>query len=94
MVTIKWTDRANQNLDLIFNYIVLDSEEAAINFISGIFTAIERLENFPRSGRIVPELQEENLREVIFQKYRIIYELKENYIDILLLLHQSQRFKI
>jgi len=56
-----------------------------------IIGAVDRLENFPLSGRQVPEAERPEIREVIFQHYRIIYWLvSAERIDILSVLHGSR----
>ena len=50
----------------------------------------EQIATFPRSGRMVPEYEAENIREVIEESYRIIYRIKPNQLDILAVIHSSQ----
>ncbi len=47
-----------------------------------IITKIERLADFPESGRIVPEFGIANLREIVFPPFRIVYRLDENRVRI------------
>ena len=49
---------------------------------------------FPESGRVVPEYQDKNLREKIFQNYRIVYRLKDNFIEIVIISHSAMELKI
>ncbi len=51
----------------------------------------QQIATFPLSGRIVPEFQTEQIREVIEGSYRIIYYIKPEQIDILAVLHGSQQ---
>ena len=44
-------------------------------------------DELPRLGRKVPELDEENVREVSLYSYRILYEIKTTHIDILAVIH-------
>jgi plasmid stabilization system protein ParE len=50
--------------------------------VKEIISQIERLTDFPESGRIVPEFNIENLREIIFAPFRIVYRLDGNKIKI------------
>jgi plasmid stabilization system protein ParE len=61
-------------------------------FIERIIEAVERLETFPEMGRRVPEAEEENIREIIFQNYRIIYRLETEKVLILTILHAARDF--
>ncbi len=45
-------------------------------------------------GRIVPEYQEENLREKIFQSYRIVYRLKADIVEIVVISHGAKQFDV
>jgi plasmid stabilization system protein ParE len=68
---IEWTEPAISDLDGIRNYIGRGSEYYAARFIGRIIEAVERLEYFPEMGRRVPEAEEENVRELLFQNYRV-----------------------
>ena len=58
---------------------------------SALSNAVDRLEQFPLSGRSVPEADNEAVREVIFQRYRIIYWIvSDARIDIIGLVHSSR----
>ncbi len=75
MVEIVITESAWADLDAIEDYIALDSPRYARMWIEKIFTHIEQLRAFPLSGKIVPEYQMEQVREIIFRGYRIVYYL-------------------
>lgn len=62
MVKIVWTDIAIEDLKTIHDYIVQDSKLYADRLISKLISRVDQLENFPISGRIVPELGNENIR--------------------------------
>ena len=51
-----------------------------------------RLEIFPQSGRIVPELQLEMMREIIFGNYRIVYRLRKEEVEVLIVFHAARLF--
>jgi toxin ParE1/3/4 len=89
-VEINWTDPALDDLDAIFEYVGGNAPAYANHFIQQIMLAADRLERFPHSGRRVPEA-EDDLREVIFQSYRIIYWIvDEQRIDIVGVVHGSR----
>ena len=56
MTRIVWTEPAIADLDSIHSYIAHDAEIYADAQIQAIFEAADRLERFPRSGRMVPEI--------------------------------------
>lgn len=70
---VNWTDPALDDLDGIFEFIARDSQFYAQNFVQQIMQAVDRLEAYPQSGRRIPEAGGEELREIIFQGYRIMY---------------------
>ncbi|RJQ31613.1 MAG: type II toxin-antitoxin system RelE/ParE family toxin [Peptococcaceae bacterium] len=79
---VKWSPRAVSNLEEICSYIAKDSEYYAILFAKNLTTIIKAIPQFPKSGRIVPEYEDENLREKIYRNYRIVYRLKRALIEI------------
>lgn len=88
---INWTDPALDDLDAIFAYIAKDAPGYAQSFISQVMGAIDRLEAFPLSGRHVPEAPRDDIREVIFQRYRIMYWIIDTQrVDILAVIHGSR----
>ncbi len=90
MVKLEWTEQALKDVDAIAEYISLDSLFYAKTFTQKIFNAIERLELFPKSGRIVPEINNKNIREIILGNYRIIYRIKLNLVEIISVYHSSR----
>jgi plasmid stabilization system protein ParE len=50
----------------------------------------EQIAAFPQSGRMVPEYQAPDIREVIERPYRIIYRIKPEQVDILAVMHSAQ----
>ena len=74
-------------MDRIRDYISTDAEFYAQIFVEKIIQLTEKLLDFPRQGRVVPEFQNENIREIIYRNYRIIYEITEESIIILSVLH-------
>ena len=92
MGKIRWTEKASSNLQAIHDYIAKDSKTYAARFIKSLIKATVKLEQMPRCGRIVPELEDYGFREVIFQNYRIIYRIVESSenIEILAVMHSSR----
>lgn len=55
-----------------------------------VFAAVERLENFPESDRIVPQKNEPNIQELILGNYRIIYRLRDDLAELLTIHHGAR----
>jgi plasmid stabilization system protein ParE len=53
----------------------------------------EQIANFPFSGRLVPEFETEQIREVIEGSYRIIYYIKPEQIDVIAVLHAARNIE-
>ena len=77
-MTIVWTEPAVEDLRELHAYIARDSEVYASGFVERIVLAAERLIDYPELGRIVPETDDKNIRELLFQRYRIIYRSELN----------------
>ena len=75
---IKWSPISAARLSEIVNYISEDNPNAACKFAANIFSSVEKLINFPNSGRIIPELGNIKYREVLVSNYRIIYLLLQS----------------
>ena len=87
---IVWSPLAIQRVQEIADYIALDSMNAAEKWIDSVFDKVETLVSAPEIGRIVPELEKSDLRELIFGNYRIIYQLFPKRIFILTVRHFKQ----
>jgi addiction module RelE/StbE family toxin len=90
MVGISWTEQAIDDVEKICEFIARDSPGYAKIFAHKVYSSVDRLRKFPRSGRIVPELEIRSVREIIFGNYRIIYRIKKSEIDILTVYHSSR----
>lgn len=82
-----WSPQAIEDIEAIAEYIARDSSSYAESTIERIFQAPERLAQFPRLGRIVPERNSEFIREIFVFQYRLIYEIEGCEIHILTVVH-------
>ena len=80
---VKWSHEALEHLLAIEDYISKDSPARAIKFVDQLIENAEILSDKPRIGRIVPELANPDVRELLCKKYRIVYRLKAHHIEIL-----------
>jgi plasmid stabilization system protein ParE len=72
---IVWTLQAVEDVEAIRDYVARDSVHSAQLLASRLILSVERLAQFPDSGRIVPEVGDETIREVVLGNYRIVYRL-------------------
>ena len=93
MAEVTWTDQALDDLDSVCRFIARDAPRYAELFAAQVFRATDHLAQFPRLGRVVPELRRDNYREVIVQSYRVIYRLSPNEVEILTVHHGARQLR-
>lgn len=92
MARLNWTDQAVNDLISIANFIAKDSKRYAKVTILKIRNSAKQLNSFPLSGRVVPEINIIEIREIIVGNYRLIYFIVDsNRIDILAVHHSAKR---
>jgi len=89
---IIWAEPALSDLKEIVGHIALDSPAYAERFGLRLVEAPRRLEMFPRVGRIVPEFGDEDIRELIYGAYRIVYQIRGDACYIVAVIHGSRDF--
>jgi plasmid stabilization system protein ParE len=72
-VQLNFLTSAFEDIEAIREYMAQFSPSAAQRFVDAVFARVGQLENFPQLGRAVPELRDENVRELLYRQYRIIY---------------------
>jgi toxin ParE1/3/4 len=92
MATVVWRDSAFDEIEKIRLTIAQDSPGRAAAFVNRIFQAAEDLALFPRSGRIVPNLERPDVREIIVRPYRVIYRIDAEVVRIYGVRHSAQLF--
>ena len=90
MAEVKWTLQALDDLESICLFIGRDSPQAAAVFAQRAFQSTDPLVNFPRLGRVVPELEIENIREIILGNYRVIYRIEDEQVQVLTVHHGAR----
>jgi plasmid stabilization system protein ParE len=70
-----WSPAARDDLHDIVVFIARDDSDRAMSFGYELISEIDRLQEFPESGRIVPEYRNAVIREIIFRPYRIVYRV-------------------
>jgi toxin ParE1/3/4 len=90
-VKVEWTENAISHLIAIYDYIAKDSPFYAQRMVDRLTKCSQQLVDFPKSGRMVPEYEQEDLRELIEKPYRLIYRVRTDAIDILAVIHSARR---
>lgn len=87
---ITWSPLAVDRASEIADYIAQDKPSAAEKWIDTVFSIVEQLKSSPEIGRIVPEINDSQFRELIYGNYRIIYRIETKQISILTIRHGRQ----
>ncbi|MGQ7274253.1 type II toxin-antitoxin system RelE/ParE family toxin [Marinobacter sp. V034] len=93
MAEVIWTEPALQALDAIAEYIDLDNPAAASNLVQEVFNKTERLDDFPQSGRIPPELPNSVYREVVAPPCRIFYRGDQKRVFVLYVMREERQLR-
>lgn len=86
----RFTSTARAQFLSALTYIRRDNPGASLNFRERVETVLRRLEEFPDSGRVVPEFPELPYREVIIAPYRFFYRVKGEIVWIVAVWHGAQ----
>lgn len=87
---VQFTPSARDQFLSALSYIRKDKPSAAVNFRNRAEKAIRRLEDFPESGRLIPEFPDLPYREVIVSPYRFFYKCKNDVVWIVAVWHGAQ----
>lgn len=86
---VRWSPRAVASLEAACEFVAKDSPHYAAVLAKKVVSIVEGIPEFPRAGRMVPEYQDENLRERLFHSYRIVYRIKEDVIEVVAICHAA-----
>jgi plasmid stabilization system protein ParE len=89
-----WSLPSKKDLEQIFDYIAKDSKYYAKSVASRIIEKTDQLSEFQEMGRVVPEIDDPNIRELIVYSYRLIYEISPERIEILAIIHGRRDFNL
>ncbi len=89
---LTWAPAARLDLKDLAAYIAEDNPTAARRFVRSVFQLVERLTDFPESGRIVPEFNDSQVRELLRRPCRIVYRIKpeDQIIEIVRVWHAAR----
>ncbi len=87
---IVWSPLAVERASEIADYIAQDKTAAAAKWINVVFSKVEKLAFSPEIGRVVPEIKNDQFRELIYGNYRILYRIEKKQISILTIRHGRQ----
>lgn len=82
-----WSRRATRDAEHAAEWIAKDRPDGALEWLDGLHAAVLRLQQFPFSGHVLPEIPLAARREIPYRGYRVIYRLRPDAIDILRVAH-------
>jgi plasmid stabilization system protein ParE len=91
---VVWSPRAIEDVEAIAAYISIDSAAYAAAVVKKSLTATRNLSRFPFAGRVVPEFDEESLREQFAYSYRVIYRVQDRTVTIAAVVHGKQLLEL
>jgi plasmid stabilization system protein ParE len=89
-VKIVWSPTARRSAQQAVDFIEQDRPLVAVEWFEGLVERVELLRDLPDQGRIVPEWGAETVREILYEPYRVIYEVSPEQVEILTLSHVRQ----
>jgi toxin ParE1/3/4 len=90
---IIWSPTSRTKTKEILEYVAEDNPDAALALIDQFESKVEKLKENPESGRVLPELKNDKIREIVVHKnYGVIYEINPDTIEILTIRHFRQNF--
>ncbi len=87
---IHWTNTAQDHLKSIHDYVAVSSCECAKRIVDRLTRRTIQIRDFPYSGRIIPEYESDQVREIIEGPYRILYCIQSDRIEILAVIHSAR----
>ena len=91
--SVAWSDRALEDLDAAYSWFLERNADYAARFLWEVERAADSLAEFAERGRIVPELEAPQLRQLIVEKHRLVYRVEATRVLIARLIHGREDFK-
>lgn len=88
-----WTKETLRSPMEIDEYISRDNPIVAEDFVDKLISLAETIVDNPKKGRVVPELSLENIRELLYKNYRIVYLIKKSSVEVLTVFEGHQLLK-
>lgn len=87
---VRWTQPALEDLEQTADYIAADSKFYAAAFVRDVREAARSLRRVARRGRVVPELSDPTIRELLLGNYRLLYQLRKDEVLVIALIHGAR----
>ena len=93
MGKVIWAPSALDDIDAIAEYIARDSPSRAALFVDRLIKATDRLQRFPYSGRVTPEIADASCREIVYGAYRLMYRVEVDAVWITGVVHGARDWR-
>jgi plasmid stabilization system protein ParE len=90
---VEWSPQALAKAAEIVDYIAADRPNAALDWLDGLEERLTALPGLPEQGRVVPEWYEPTVRELIYKRHRIIYEIHPDRVELLTIRHSRAQIE-
>jgi toxin ParE1/3/4 len=90
--SVIWTESARAALDDVVTYLAQDSHAAAVRVLVAALDTASSLAQFAERGRVVPELNQPDLRELFVFDYRLLYRVRPDEVVVVAYLHGARDF--
>jgi len=91
-IDVAFAETARRDLWEILEYIQIESPRASKKIIREFYDRLKKIASFPKAGRMIPEMNEPSLREILVGSYRLMYRLEEKRAVVLRVLHGKRLF--
>lgn len=85
-----WIPQARADLKAIHDYIAKDSSINAKQVVQEMRVKADALVDFPRMGKVVPEVEHDDLREIGVHSWRVIYHLRRQQVYVIAVVHKRR----
>ena len=89
---LRWSRRAEADLEAIADYIAADDPVAAARWVEKLLERARKAALLPFAGRVVPEFKRDDLREVFVRTYRIVYRIREDEVQVIVVFEGHRLF--
>jgi toxin ParE1/3/4 len=91
--TVVWSETAWHDLEQVADYIARDSRHYAATFVREVRDAARSPGTLAERGRVVPELDDPTVRELLVRRYRLMYRLTETSVQVIAFVHGARDFR-
>jgi plasmid stabilization system protein ParE len=92
-LTLRWTERAVLHVEALVDYVSLTSPVYAEGIVSRIDQRLQLACTHPEIGKVVVEVQDSALRELVVPPYRIFYRIRTDAIEVLAIVHERRHMR-